>query len=181
MRGRRSAEPPERFTAWVFQDWRVNRRYPDSQLVLAWFRLAQWAYRRWGFPGLLVAWSYRFFTSLVFSVELPHQLEVGPRLKLFHPHSIVLNPGVRMGADCTLRQSVTIGNSTRRDGSERGVVSVGDHVEFGAGCVVVGDIHIGDHARVAALALVLDSVPDHGVVRGNPAQLVRIDDPAQGR
>ncbi|HEX8509859.1 MAG TPA: serine acetyltransferase, partial [Propionibacteriaceae bacterium] len=155
---------PDKFWPWLFQDWKVNSRYPDSQLILLWFRLAQWSYRRWGRPGLVLSLSYRLFTSLFFSIELPHQLLVGPRLRLYHPHSIVLNPGVRLGSDCVLRQNVTIGNVMRRDGTEKGVASAGDGVEFGAGCVVVGDLHVGDHARIGALTLVLEDVPARGVV-----------------
>lgn len=163
---------------WIFQDWRVNARYPDSQLILVWFRLAQWSYRHWGPAGMLVCLPYRLLTSLFLSVELPYQLEVGPRLRLYHPHSVVLNPGVRLGADCVLRQNVTIGNVVRRDGSEKGVASAGDGVEFGAGCVVVGNLHVGDRARIAALALVLDDVPAGGVMVGNPATLKRVDVPS---
>lgn len=165
------------FLAWVFQDWRVNAPYLDSQILLTWFRLAQWASRRWGAPGRALSLVYRLYTSMFMAVELPAQLEVGPRLRLFHPHSVVLNPQVRLGADCILRQNVTIGNVVRRDGTEKGVASAGDRVEFGAGCVVVGAVHVGDDARVAALALVLEDVPARGVVVGNPARLVRVDDP----
>lgn len=162
---------------WALQDWNANAGYLDSQLVLVWFRLAQWTRYKPGMGGRLFCSFYRLVTSLLFSIELPPELVVGPRLRIFHPHSIVMNPGVRMGADCVLRQNVTIGNIARRDGSEKGIASVGDGVEFGAGCVVVGNIHVGDHARVAALSLVLDDVPEWGVVLGNPAKLVRIDDP----
>ncbi len=165
-----------RFSTWVFQDWRANTRYPDSQVILVCFRLAQWSYTHWGRPGLVLSLAYRFFVSLFFSVELPYQAEVGPRLRIFHPHSIVLNPGVRLGADCVLRQSVTIGNAVRRDGSEKGIASAGDGVEFGAGCVVVGAVHVGDHARIGALTLVTEDVPPRGVVLGNPGRLVRVDD-----
>jgi putative colanic acid biosynthesis acetyltransferase WcaB len=168
---------PRAFASWVFQDWRVNAPYLDSQLILAWFRLAQRATRRWGPAGRAVGVSYRLLTSMFMSIELPPQIEVGPRLRLFHPHSVVLNPQVRLGADCILRQNVTIGNVMRRDGTEKGVASAGDRVEFGAGCVVVGDVHVGDDARIGALALVLTDVPARGVVVGNPAKLVRIDDP----
>jgi hypothetical protein len=37
-----------RFRACVLQDWGVNAGRPDSQLLLAWFRLAQWAADHWG-------------------------------------------------------------------------------------------------------------------------------------
>ncbi len=173
----KEVDAPQTLVKWVLQDWSVNAGYRDSQLVLAWFRLAQWAFRRWGAVGNTFAVVYRLVTSLIISIELPAEIEVGPRLRLYHPHGIVLNPGVALGADCVLRQNVTIGNIIRRDGTEKGVASAGDGVEFGAGCVVVGGIHVGNHARIGALALVTESVPERGVMTGNPARLIRVDDP----
>ncbi|GAB4082247.1 serine acetyltransferase [Modestobacter muralis] len=161
--------------AWTTQDWAVNAGYTDSRLVLLWYRSAQWAIAHGGFPGRVYGAVYRLLCSLFIGVELPPEAVIGPRLRLFHPHAIVVNPAVRMGADCVLRQNVTIGNVTRRDGTEKGVASLGDGVELGAGCVVVGDVHVGDHARIGALALVLESVPARGVAVGNPARVVRID------
>lgn len=169
------------FFRWVYQDWAVNRGHRDSQLVLSGFRLAQWAHDHWGAAGFVYAGFYRLTTSLFGGVELPPECHIGPRLRIFHPHSIVLNPAVVMGSDCVLRQNVTIGNIVRRNGVEKGVASVGKGVEFGAGCVVVGAIHVGDYARIAALSLVIESVPERGVMRGNPAVLVRIDDPEPPR
>src|SRR5690349_21421541 len=78
---------------WVFQDWAVNAGYRDSQLILAWFRLAQRANVRGGFFGRQFCVVYRLFTSLFLSIEIPAESQVGPRLRIFHPHSIVLNPG----------------------------------------------------------------------------------------
>ncbi len=172
--GETTATPSVR--SWVLQDWGVNSGYADSQLVLAWFRAAQLARYRWGVAGRLFCAVYRIFTSLFISVELPPELSVGTRLRIYHPHGIVLNPAVVMGADCILRHNVTVGNVVRRDGSQKGVASIGNGVDFGAGCVVVGPIHVGDQARIAALALVVVDVPERGVMIGNPAKLVRIDD-----
>jgi putative colanic acid biosynthesis acetyltransferase WcaB len=167
--------PGRGFMRWVRQDWAVNAGYRDSQVVLLLFRFAQWAVRRWGLPGAVLAFFYRWGSSLLLGVELPPELEVGPRLRIFHPHGIVLNPGVTMGADCVLRQNVTIGNVVGRDGAEKGIARVGRGVEFGAGCVVVGDITVGDHARIGALALVQEDVPERGVVVAARAHLLRID------
>lgn len=172
-----TTDRPRPGLGYVFQDWSVNAGYRDAQLLLAWFRTAQLVHRRFGVLGMAFVVFYRLFTSLFCSIELPAECVIGPRLRLFHPHSVVLNPGVRMGADCILRQNVTVGNVVRRDGTEKGVASVGNGVEFGAGCVVVGDLHVGDHARIGALSLVLETVPERGVMIGNPARLVRIDDP----
>ncbi len=81
-----------------------------------------------------------------------------------------------LGNDCHLRHNVTIGNRVDRDGNEVGVATIGDAVELGAGCAVVGDLHVGDHARIGALAVVVMSVPAWAVVVGNPGRVIRIDE-----
>jgi putative colanic acid biosynthesis acetyltransferase WcaB len=164
------------FRQWVGQDWAVNAGRRDSQLVLALFRTAQWAATHGGAAGHVFVVTYELLSSLFLGVELPAHLQVGPRLRLFHPHAIVINGGVRMGADCILRQNVTVGNTVRRDGTEKGIASLGDRVDLGAGCMVLGGVHVGDGARVGAMSLVLHDVPERGVVVGNPARLVRVDD-----
>ena len=170
-----------RFRDWVLQDWTVNAGRPDTQLLLVWFRLAQWADGHWGRLARLVVTPYWLTTSLLLGFELPVEAVVGPRLRLYHRNGIVLNPGVRLGSDCQLRHGVTIGNKVNRAGRELGIATVGSDVEFGAGCVVVGTIHVGDHARIGALAVVTRDVPAWGVVAGNPAQLIRVDDDPAGQ
>ncbi len=165
------------FREWILQDWAVNASRPESQLILAWFRLAQWAAPRWGGLGRLVVRTYWLTCSLLIGTELPVTARVGPRLRLHHPHGVVLSPHCTLGSDCHVRHNVTVGNRIDRDGNEVGVATVGDHVELGAGCVVIGDVHVGDHARIGALATVVKSVPAWGVVVGNPGQTIRVDEP----
>lgn len=164
---------------WIFQDWSVNRHYPASQLILAWFRLAQWAHRHWGPVGkMAVVVPYSMLTCLVLSMELPVTTEIGARLRLPHKHALVIHGEARLGSHCLLRQGVTVGGKADRERRQIGVPRIGNDVEFGAGCVVIGDITVGDHARIGALTIVTRSVPDYGVVVGNPGRVVRVDQPA---
>jgi serine acetyltransferase len=165
------------FRACLLQDWEVNAGRPDSQLLLVWFRLAQWAAQHWGALARIVVTPYWWIPSLMLGVELPVSATIGPRLRLYHPHGIVLNPSCTLGSDCHLRHGVTVGNKVDRMGNEVGVASIGDYVELGAGCVVIGDVHVGDHARIGALAVVLHSVPAWGIVVGNPGRVIRVDEP----
>ena len=164
---------------WIFQDWSANRGSPASQLIVTWFRLAQWAHRHWGLPGkLAVVGPYSLLTTLVLSMELPVTAKVGPRLRLPHKHGLVIHVDATLGSDCVLRHGVTVGNKLDRERTRTGVPRIGNDVEFGAGCVVIGDVTIGDHARIGALTIVTRSVPDYGVVVGNPGRVIRIDRPA---
>lgn len=52
-------------------------------------------------------------------------------------------------------------------------LEVGDGAWIGVGAVVVGGVRIGRGAVVGAGAVVRDDVPDHCVVVGNPARIVR--------
>jgi len=166
------------FRACVLQDWAVNRGRPDARLILAWFRLAQWADAHWGRLARPVVTSYWLTTSLLLGVELPVSARVGPRLRLYHPQGIVVSPHATVGSDCHLRHGVTVGNRVDRDGNEIGVATIGDHVDLGAGCAVIGDLHVADHARVGALAVVVKPVPPWSVVVGNPGRVIRFDTPA---
>jgi serine acetyltransferase len=157
---------------WVTQDFPANSRRA-CRLILAWFRLAQWARMRWGTASSLVLAPYRVFVVMLLGVDLPANTAVGPRLALFHPQGIVVHPDSVIGADVNLLHGVTIGIT--RPGT--GAPKIGDGVELGAGCAVIGDIEIGERARVGANAVVVKSVPPWAVVAGNPATTLRVDAP----
>ncbi|WP_168929805.1 serine acetyltransferase [Nocardioides sp. GY 10127] len=164
--------PADSLARWVLRDWAANAGYPDSRACLLVFRFSQWATARWGRPGRLVALVCQTLNSLALGVELPAVCPVGPRLRLFHPHTVVVNPGVVIGADCVLRHGTTLGNVVEADGRERGNPVIGDRVELGATCAVLGPVHVGDDARVGALAVVTRDVAPGQVVVGAPARPV---------
>ncbi len=167
-----------KFREWVLQDWSVNRNSLPIRLILVWFRLAQWAYRRWGLLGkVAVVLPYSLVTTFVLSMELPVTAQVGPRLRLPHKHGLVIHVDAKLGSDCCLRHGVTIGTKVDWKGRQSGVPQIGDDVEFGAGCVVLGDVSVGNHVRIGALAVVTRSVPDYGIVVGNPGRVIRVDRP----
>jgi serine acetyltransferase len=175
--GDRTSTPPpgSGMRDWVLQDWAVNAGRPDAQLLLAWFRLAQWAHRRWSWRARIVVTPYWWITRLILGFELPPAGDVGPRLRLYHFQNIVVNPASTIGPDCHLRHGVTIGNTADRDGNELGIASIGASVDLGVGCAVIGDVRVGDHARIGALAVVTKAVPPWAVVVGNPGRVIRID------
>lgn len=102
-------------------------------------------------------------------ISLPHNAKIGPGLRIHHFGGIFVNPQTVMGANCTLRQGVTLGN--RYEGG--GAPAIGSNVEFGAYAQVLGNVSIGDNARVGAMSVVLDDVPANCTVVGNPARVIR--------
>ncbi len=58
-----------------------------------------------------------------------------------------------------------------------GLVSVGDAAMVGTNATVLPRVKIGQCATVGAGAVVTKDVPDHAVVVGNPARVIRIESP----
>lgn len=111
-------------------------------------------------------------------IELPIHTKVGPRLKLFHATALVVNRDVVLGADCTLRNSTTLGNKATGDARD-GCPVIADNVDIGANAVVIGPITVGKNAVIGAGSVVVRSVPDDAIVVGNPARVLRINRPPE--
>jgi len=150
-------------------DWSVNDRNLRARVLLLGYRttrtlrLSSHAPAR--IAGRMVDLLYRFLSMWVLGVEIPWLTDIGPRLRLPHPHGIVLNAASRIGADVVMRHGVTVGG--RRGSFDCPVI--GDRVDIGAGASMVGDISIGDDARVGIGAVVLRDVPPGAAAYGNPA------------
>ncbi len=115
---------------------------------------------------------YWFLFRLVetaFGISLPKSASVGPGLRIWHFGGIFVHADAVIGANCTLRQGVTIGN---RD-TDGPVPVIGDDVEFGAYAQVLGGIRIGNGCRIGAMSVVLDDVPDGATAVGVPARIIR--------
>lgn len=163
--------------AWILQDWETNAGDPDIQVFLAWFRTAQWAYNHWGVLGRLIYTPYTLISSTFLGIELPVSCTIGPRLRVYHKIGIVIHHECTIGSDCQLRHGVTLASKFDRERKTIVYPSVGDYVDLGAGCAVMGDIHVGDYAEIGAHAVVTKSVPPWAVVVGNPGRVIRIGDP----
>lgn len=55
-------------------------------------------------------------------------------------------------------------------------ITVGDNVWFGGNCVVLSGVTIGNNVVVGAGSVVTKSIPDHAIVAGNPAKILRYAD-----
>ena len=95
--------------------------------------------------------------------------QLGGGICINHGHSTEVN-AKRIGKNCHIFQNVTIGTN----GSAIGPV-IGDNCFFGAGCVVVGDIHVGNNVRIGANAVVVKDVPDNCTVVCRGMTIVKKD------
>jgi len=140
------------WSVWIYRFGRRIDRRPAG-MVTRLLTLFYWA-------------MYRVIQTLT-GISLPKEATIGPGLRIWHFGGVVVHPQSVIGARCTLRHGVTIGNWV-----DHGPVPiVGDDVEFGAYAQVLGGIRIGDRAKIGAMAVVLRDVSDDMSVVGNPARV----------
>ena len=62
-------------------------------------------------------WALHRMVETLTGIGLPKAAQIGPGLRIWHFGGIFIHPGVVMGANCTLRQGVTLGD--KGDGGGR--------------------------------------------------------------
>lgn len=91
----------------------------------------------------------------------------GKGLTIWHNERIITNPNARVGDYCSITSGVVIAQAH----DEYPVI--GDHVELMIDSKVLGGIHIANHVRVGASALVIKDINEPNVtVGGVPAHKI---------
>lgn len=100
--------------------------------------------------------------------------EIGSGFLIAHVGGIVIGGGTRIGSNCDIRQNVTFGgNFNKQSDTGRQQPWIGNSVSFGAGCVIIGPISIGNNCIIGANTVVTRDVPDSVIVSGVPGKVVK--------
>ena len=114
---------------------------------------------------------FSLLNVILFGIEVPATLEIGPGLILPHTQGIVLG-AASIGRNVTIYQQVTLGAleaDFRFDPSLRPTVE--DDVVLAAGAKVLGGVRVGSRSTVGANAVVLCDVPAQHLAVGVPARV----------
>ena len=133
------------------------------------YRIAHWLYRH---HCRFLARAVSQWSKLWTGIEIHPGARIGKRLVIDHGTGIVIGETAEIGDDCLLYQGVTLGGTGKDVGKRH--PTLGNNVMVGAGAKVLGPIHIGNNARIAANAVVLREVPDNATVVGVPGHIVRL-------
>lgn len=140
------------------------------------------------YPGLHALWFHRIahflwkheirfmarFLSQVSrfttGVEIHPGAKIGRRFFIDHGAGVVIGETAEIGDDVLMYQGVVLGGTSLK--KEKRHPTVGSNVVIGAGAVALGDIAIGDAARIGAGSVVVRSVPANTTVVGIPGRVV---------
>lgn len=114
--------------------------------------------------------------QLFFLEVLNHQLAIrlgfsipknvfGPGLCLVHYGTIVVSPKAKIGENCRMPPSTSIGEYD-------GAPVIGNNVYIGPGAKLFGAITIGNNVAIGANAVVNSNIPDNVTVGGIPAKII---------
>jgi cysteinyl-tRNA synthetase len=109
----------------------------------------------------------RFLTG----IEIHPAAKIGPGFFIDHGMGVVIGETTEIGEDCLLYQGVTLGGTGKEKGKRH--PTLGRNIIVGTGAKILGAITIGDHAKIGANAVVLDSVPEHAIVVGVPGKVIK--------
>jgi serine O-acetyltransferase len=126
--------------------------------ALGWCRLAR----------LFSLWNF-----VIFGIEVPAGLDIGPGLVIPHTQGTVIGAGY-IGANVTIYQQVTLGARLADfefDRNKRPYVD--DGVTITAGAKVLGSVRLGAGSVIGANAVVLTDVPSGALAVGVPARIVQ--------
>lgn len=142
--------------------------YPGLHAVI-WHRLAHFLYRHhWFLLARIVSQWSRFWTG----IEIHPGATIGKGLFIDHGSGVVIGETTEIGDDCTIYQGATLGGTGKESGKRH--PTLGNNVLVGSGARILGPFKVGDNARIASNAVVLEEVPDDATAVGVPARIVRI-------
>mgnify|MGYP002348231350 CR=1 FL=1 len=157
----------------------VSERDPACDTILTpflWFkgfqaitchRIAHWL---WNNHRQQFARYLQSLVSEVFAVDIHPAAQLGGGILLDHATGFVAGETSVIEDDVSILHAVTLGGTGKEKGDRHPKVRRG--VLIGAGAKILGNIEIGQGAKIGAGSVVLTSVPPHTTVAGVPAVVV---------
>jgi len=108
--------------------------------------------------------------SETFTVDIHPAATIGSGILLDHATGFVAGETTVIENNVSILHEVTLGGTGKERGNRHPKVRSG--VLLGAGAKVLGNVEIGEGAKVGAGSVVLNSVPPHTSVAGVPAKII---------
>ena len=132
-------------------------------------RPAHWLYEHKAYlPARFLSQFSRFLTG----IEIHPGAKIGQGVLIDHGMGVVIGETAEVGDGCTIYQGVTLGGTGKDKGKRH--PTLGKNVTVGCGAKILGPFKVGDGAKVAANAVLLESIPPASTAVGVPARIARV-------
>ena len=141
--------------------------YFKGFLALQTHRVAHWLWQQ-GRTALALFLQGQVSTTM--GVDVHPAARIGSGIMLDHATGIVIGETSVVEDDVSILHSVTLGGTGKKGGDRHPKIRRG--VLIAAGAKVIGNLEIGEGAKIGAGSVVLQDVPPHTTVAGVPAKVV---------
>ena len=131
------------------------------------YRISHWL---WNHDRHTLAQFFQSQISIGLGVDIHPAAQIGQGVMLDHATGIVVGETAVIEDHVSILHSVTLGGTGKESGDRHPKIRRG--VLLGAGAKIIGNIEVGEGAKVGAGSVVLNNVPNHVTVAGVPAVIV---------
>lgn len=131
------------------------------------YRVAHWL---WHQDRHSLAFYFQNQISAIFGADIHPAARIGCGIMLDHATGVVIGETAVVEDDVTMLHGVTLGGTGKEQGDRHPKIRHG--VLIGASASIIGNIEIGEGAKVGAGSVVMKDVPAHVTVAGVPAEIV---------
>lgn len=128
------------------------------------------AHELWQQDRREIALYLQSINSQVFGVDIHPAARIGAGVLFDHATSLVIGETAVIEDNVSLLHEVTLGGTGKTRGDRHPKVRTG--VLIGAGAKILGNVEIGEGAKIGAGSVVLRDVPPHVTVAGVPARVI---------
>lgn len=137
----------------------------------------RFAHTLWGGGRRDFALYLQSRSSAVFQVDINPAARIGRGIMLDHATGFVVGETATIGDNVSILQGVTLGGTGKSEEDRH--PKIGNGVLIGAHSTVLGNIRVGDCARIGAGSVVVKEVPPRVTVAGVPAKIIGMAGNAQ--
>ena len=131
------------------------------------YRIAHWL---WNNGRQVLALTMQSRISEVLSVDFHPAARIGKGFMLDHATGVVVGETAIIKDNVSMLHSVTLGGTGKERGDRHPKIE--ENVLIGAGAKLLGNIKIGEGAKIGAGSVVLSDIPAHCTAVGVPAKVV---------
>jgi serine O-acetyltransferase len=131
-------------------------------------RISHYLWRKeWIVVSRFISHINRFLTG----IEIHPAAEIGRGVFIDHGMGVVIGETAVIGDGCLLYKGVVLGGTTIEKAKRH--PNLGKKVIVGSNACILGNITIGDYARIGSGSVVTKDVPPHATVVGVPGRIIK--------